>query len=190
MNLSTRSVNLRDTAQPSPLDVPAETCSLVSRIGIDYSGLRDLVKAGEWQKADLETGRLLLTVSKQEALGYLLSADVNKFPCEDLQIINSLWFTYSQGRFGFSAQKQVYQSLVKGDKYDEILSLAFGDRVGWRVKSQWLNYKELTFSTDAPPGHLPFCLPCGKTQGTSCIKDCIIWRFHSLLDKLDSCAIS
>lgn len=183
MNLSSKSVNLTSKKQPP------ETFSLVSQIGMDYSGLQDLLSGGEWQKADLETGRLLLKVSNQEGLGYLLSTDVNKFPCEDLEIIDSLWLKYSEGRFGFSVQKQIYESLVKDNKYDETLSLAFGDRVGWRVKSQWLNYKELTFSIEAPPGHLPFCLPCGKSQGTGCIKHCMVWRFHSLLEKLDSCEI-
>ncbi|HBE30849.1 MAG TPA: hypothetical protein DD990_05730, partial [Cyanobacteria bacterium UBA11368] len=27
--------------------------------------------------------------------------------------------------------------------------------VGWRVNNSWLNYDDLNFCLDAPPGHLP-----------------------------------
>jgi hypothetical protein len=31
----------------------------------------------------------------------------------------------------------------------------FGERIKWRVNNQWAEYEALTFSVEAPEGHLP-----------------------------------
>jgi hypothetical protein len=66
---------------------------------------------------------------------------------------------YSEGRFGFSVQKEIYQELGGTREYDEEIWLKFGDRVGWRKDEEWLKYNQLNFTTDAykaaQAGHLP-----------------------------------
>ncbi|MBW4592221.1 MAG: GUN4 domain-containing protein [Brasilonema angustatum HA4187-MV1] len=77
---------------------------------------------------------------------------MENFPCTDLRTIDQLWVKYSGGRFGFSVQKRIWERV--GEDYEK-----FGDRVGWRKgmfwNREWLNYNELTFSINAPQGHLP-----------------------------------
>ncbi len=97
----------------------------------------------------------------QKAVGrdkttWMRKKDMDNFPCPDLRTIDQLWVKYSNGRFGFSVQKRIYQSLGGTRKYDEKVCSAFADRVGWKVKGgEWLEYYELTFNVKAPLGNLP-----------------------------------
>ncbi|MFM9156775.1 MAG: GUN4 domain-containing protein, partial [Dolichospermum sp.] len=82
-------------------------------VGMDYSKLRDLLKAGEWKEADEETRRVMLAVAKRENEGSLDVESIDNFPCADLRTIDQLWVKYSDGKFGFSVQKRIYQGDVK-----------------------------------------------------------------------------
>jgi hypothetical protein len=137
---------------PTPIepDVP-----LKSECGVDYTKLRDLLATGEWQEADEETANKMLEAAGRTEDGWLRIEDIDRFPCEDLRTIDQLWVKYSNGRFGFSVQKRIYESLGGTREYDEKIPEAFGDRVGWRVNNTWLYYNDLKFYTLAPGGHLP-----------------------------------
>ncbi|MFM6371884.1 MAG: GUN4 domain-containing protein, partial [Dolichospermum sp.] len=93
---------------PSPVNQEVE---LKSDVGMDYRKLRDLLQAGKWKEADKETLRVMLAVAKREKEGWLDVESIDNFPCADLSIIDKLWVKYSDGRFGFSVQKRIYQSL-------------------------------------------------------------------------------
>jgi uncharacterized caspase-like protein len=134
---------------PLEPDVP-----LKSKRGVDYTKLRDLLATGEWQKADEETLKKMLKAAGRTKEKWLRIEDIDRFPCEDLRTIDQLWVKYSNGRFGFSVQKRIYESLGGTREYDEEISEAFGDRVGWRVNNTWLYYNELKFYTQQR-GHLP-----------------------------------
>ncbi len=139
-----------------PKPVAAETARVVSAVGMDYIDLRNLLAAKKWQEADEETARVMLEVAGREKERYLDRESIEKFPCEDLRTIDRLWVKYSNGRFGFSVQKRIYQSLGGTREYDSKVWEAFGDRVGWRKNNnEWLYYKDLTFSEQAPEAHLP-----------------------------------
>ena len=129
---------------------------LVSERGVDYTPLENLLAAGDWQKADRETETVMIKASGREQDGWLSEEDLDMFPCEDLDIIDQLWVQYSNGRFGFSTQKRIWES-IEGTNKDEDVEIwkQFGDRVGWRVNNSWIGYRNLTFSLDAPEGHLP-----------------------------------
>src|SRR4028118_1411576 len=129
--------------------------SLKSERGVDYTKLRDLLATGEWQKADKETAKKMLEAAGRTNDGWLLSQDIDRFPCEDLRTIDQLWVKYSNGRFGFSVQKRIYESLGGTREYDEKIWESFGDRVGWRVNNIWLYYNEYKFDTPALGGHFP-----------------------------------
>ena len=87
--------------------------------------------------------------------------DAENFSCQDLGTIDKLWVKYSNGKFGFSVQKQIYQSLggTKKIKMEDLRK--FGEKVGWRKGGQWLAYSELTFSEKHYTGHLPYLRPPG-----------------------------
>ncbi|MCT7970246.1 serine/threonine-protein kinase [Laspinema sp. D1] len=134
----------------SLLQTPIPTTMTVSP---RYQKLQQLLAAGKWREADEETARVMLQVAGREQEGWLNDDSINQFPCEDFRQIDGLWVQYSNGRFGFSVQKRIWQECGGKDDYETGCRL--GDRVGWRRKEEWLDYDELTFSTVAPPGHLP-----------------------------------
>ena len=152
------------------LDIDQEAPDeLTSDRDIDYTRLRDLLKAGEWEEADKETLAAILKVANREREGYLNINTIENFPCTDLHTIDQLWVKYSSGQFGFSVQKEVWRS-VGGEfgEYNNDVYEEFGMRVGWRDRSglmllgRWKKYEELSFSlTWAPVGHLP-TLASGK----------------------------
>ena len=102
----------------------------------------------------------MLKVVSRESEGWLRYEDVENFSCQDLGTIDKLWVKYSNGKFGFSVQKQIYQEQIyqgmNGSKeFNGHDYVKFGDKVGWRKGGKWLNYSELTFSEKHYTGHLP-----------------------------------
>lgn len=119
---------------------------LNSEVGVDYTNLQRLLAAGKWQQADEETWARMCEALEKSPRSYLQSSDIEKFPCEDLQTINQLWLKYSQGRFGFSVQKQIYDSVEQDFG-------KFCNTIGWRPYKHFSSY--LLFSDSALRGHLP-----------------------------------
>ncbi|MDJ0634464.1 MAG: GUN4 domain-containing protein [Xenococcaceae cyanobacterium MO_188.B29] len=132
-----------------------EEDDLSTERGVDYTRLRDYLKAGFWKDADEETLRLMLQAAGRQKKGWLNDTSVKNFPCTDLRTIDQLWVKYSNGHFGFSMQKQIWISVVSVGGYLN----NFGYRVGWLkngwLGGEWLPHTKLTFSLSAPAGHLP-----------------------------------
>jgi len=153
----------------------AET-SWQSEVGMDYSQLDQFLAAGRWQEADEYTWLVMLIVVDREAEGWLRLEDIENFPCADLQTIDQLWTEYSGGRFGFNVQRQILSSLENN-------YMDFCDRVGWRQRENWLNYDELSFSANAPEGHLPVIAWRRRAcygVGTSTAADSLVAIAHRL----------
>ncbi|HIK45480.1 MAG TPA: GUN4 domain-containing protein, partial [Leptolyngbyaceae cyanobacterium M65_K2018_010] len=104
---------------------------------MDYTHLRDLLKAQDWRAADQETYEVMICAVGKKSGDWFTSEELLNFPCTDLRTIDRLWVKYSQGKFGFSVQKQIYVECGAqlDGKYpgDKILH-KFCDRVGWRRK--------------------------------------------------------
>ncbi len=133
-------------AQNQPQNQPQNY--LKSEVGMDYSKLEKLLAAGKWRQADERTWDIMLRVANQEDRGFLNLEDIEGFPATDLETIAWLWDYYSGGRFGFHIQYKIWQTV--GNDYT-----IFCDRVGWRVKENWLYYDDLNCSITAAEGHLP-----------------------------------
>jgi tetratricopeptide (TPR) repeat protein len=138
---------------------------LKSAVGMNYTRLRDLLAAGKWKEADEETRRVMLSVGKREKESWLDTKSIDNFPCEDLLTIDQLWVKYSDGKFGFSVQNKIYQSLEGTRDYDQKIWDAFGDKVGWRKEGSWLRYSYITFDKRSPEGHLPVCIRLSDVGG-------------------------
>ncbi len=144
---------------------------LVSPVtGTDYSSLRDLLANKEWKKADEETREIMLKISKRDENGWLDRGNIEQFPWQDFRIINRLWLEYSNSKFGFSVQKQIWENIEVASNNDFEVEKTLGDRVGWRNNNVWLKYEELTFDLSAFEGHLPSTLHLlgiehGKVEG-------------------------
>ncbi len=122
----------------------------------DYRQLRELLEAGQWKEADLETARVFLKVAERQKYGWLRAQDIENFPGSDLRIIDQLWRRFSQNRFGFSIQRNIWLSVGgQPGEFEGNIFPKFGDCVGWRVDDEWLKYEDFNFTLDAPEGHLP-----------------------------------
>jgi hypothetical protein len=129
---------------------------LSSEKNVDYTRLRDLLADGKWKEADEETLTVMLKAAGREKEGYLDIESIETFSCADFRTIDRLWIKYSDGRFGFSIQKRIWESVGgKPGEYDLEIYQKFSDRVGWRVRKEWLTDSNISFSLNAPPGHLP-----------------------------------
>jgi len=106
---------------------------LISEAGIDYSLLQYLLAIQELEKADEQTRKLVLQAAERSD-NWLRKEDIPSLACEDLFIIDRLWTIYSQGRFGFSVQKRIWES-VSAKKSDRSRGEEFSDRVGWHEQT-------------------------------------------------------
>ncbi len=124
----------------------------------DYTKLEQLLAAGQWKAADEETTNKMVEVAGRQKEGWLGEEDVENFSCPDLRAMDQLWVKYSDGRFGFSVQKRIYQSVGGTKKYNPEVWKAFSEAIGWKQKGEkgeWLFESQLTFNTNAPQAHLP-----------------------------------
>jgi serine/threonine protein kinase len=172
---------------------------LKSSVGMEYNNLRDLLKAEKWEEADEETTRVMLAVANKNRLrkSWLNVDSIDNFPCEDLRSIDQLWVKYSDGRFGFSVQKKIYQSLGGTRSYDEKMWQAFGDKVGWRHQGIWLYYNSINYEKygkKAPEGHLPAGLVLRERDRISFTflyqdLEVVCWVGFCFLSRVETCKL-
>lgn len=125
-----------------------------------YHKLQDCLANGRWREADAETLNLILDIAGRKDQRSLRPVDIEQFPREEFCTIDRLWVEFSNGRFGFSVQKQLYLECGnRPGRYDEGLHCKFCDSVGWCFNDipmvEWFDYSELTFDLCAPIRHLP-----------------------------------
>ncbi|NJO45514.1 MAG: hypothetical protein HC835_07695 [Oscillatoriales cyanobacterium RM2_1_1] len=97
--------------------------------------------------------------------------DFNRVVCAEVQTLDQLWTTYSDGKFGFSAQVQQWQQAIAGFPNDLRTAVdTYGQLVGWTRReplkdqefqalwwaSDWLTEPELTYDLKTSEGHLPW----------------------------------
>ncbi len=139
-----------------------ETATLNPAITQQLAVLQARLQAQDWAGADRETRRLLAP----ESVSLPPVAPTSVQPTL-IRAIDQMWLTASNGRFGLSVQLRLWrQAVAAHPKHPEAAVNAFRDRVGWRLKtprpetdfisSDWLNESELTYSLQAPKGHLPW----------------------------------
>jgi len=132
-----------------------------------YETLHEQLAQQQWFAADRETVKLIADIASVSDLEDLSPRDIRGFSCGELQVIDRLWTTYSDGHFGFSVQLQVYQalggSLETTIGEDQNLIQCWGADLGWRSGvsdanpngDRWRKCDELDFSLNAPKGCHP-----------------------------------
>lgn len=132
-----------------------------------YETLHEQLATQQWFAADKETIKLIAEIASVSDLEDLSPRDIRGFSCGELQVIDRLWTTYSDGHFGFSVQVQIYQELggTLATTIGEDLKLIqqWGAALGWRdgITEQmpggdrWRKCDELDFSLSAPRGCHP-----------------------------------
>jgi uncharacterized caspase-like protein len=175
------------TPQP-PDQHPLDTIPLDSENSVNYRKLRDLLKGGQWQEADIETLQVMLQASNRVRDSWLDSDSLKIFPSKDLKTIDQLWVTASKGHLGFSVQRKIWENCGSptgsGKNWDR-----FCVRVGWKKKrllqdAIYVNYSDLYFNPSlSPKGELPKRW-CGRLDG-SVSRIRMIRQFSSLLYRRD-----
>jgi hypothetical protein len=131
------------------------------RPGINYYQLRDLLAAKQWVEADRETAERMCEVMQQPQRGWLKKEYIENFPCHDLNIIDKLWLYYSEGKFGFSVQKHIWEKCGRPTQYNEDWK-KFTARIGWINQGNWMTYTDITKSLSE--GSLPLCVSPARTR--------------------------
>ncbi len=130
---------------------PNGIVTLKSECDIDYTPLQQLLIIQDFQAADRMTLQKLCELAGSAAVQrkWLYFTDVENFPISDLQSINTLWLIYSEGKFGFSVQREIWLSL--GKNWEK-----FWPKIGWKNGNIWTRYPDgFTWNLTAPAGHLP-----------------------------------
>uniref|UniRef100_A0A7S4KWL7 GUN4-like domain-containing protein n=1 Tax=Guillardia theta TaxID=55529 RepID=A0A7S4KWL7_GUITH len=86
--------------------------------GADYVPLLTALKLGQWEEADQITRDMLIWIGGENTRkrGFVYFSEASKLPAKDMKTIDRLWTTFSEGKFGYSVQKQIWNSVrVKGD---------------------------------------------------------------------------
>jgi hypothetical protein len=117
-----------------------------------YEALMSYLVNQQWEEANHETDRVMIEVLDQD---YLTPDALKNFPREDLLTIDKLWVEASNGHFGFSIQKNIWQEcgapMSTGKDWEN-----FCDRVGWQTKGKYVDYSDLKKNSSlSPMGELP-----------------------------------
>ncbi|HBE20397.1 MAG TPA: hypothetical protein DEG17_06880 [Cyanobacteria bacterium UBA11149] len=143
--------NLPTTQEFLQTHFPTGIVPLLSDRGIDYTLLQEKLAQQDFLAADKLTLEKLCQLAGAIAVErkWLYFSEVEQFPITDLQTIDKLWLVHSQGKFGFSVQREIWLSL--GQNWDK-----FWPKIGWKTGSNWTRYpNEFIWDLSAPRGHLP-----------------------------------
>ncbi|MEB3232969.1 MAG: GUN4 domain-containing protein [Leptolyngbyaceae bacterium] len=167
-------------AQPTVQPTPPPEKPLPER----YRALETYLKNGEWKKADNETYRLMITkVGKKEG-NWFTKDELLKFDCEELLTIDALWVKYSNGKFGFSVQKELYVEcggILDGQYHGEAWD-QFCHKNDWKENGEYVSIK---FDIESPKAHLPRWGFGGCRGGGS-----LLFAFSSLASRLVKCKVA
>ncbi|OBQ36488.1 MAG: hypothetical protein AN487_12865 [Anabaena sp. CRKS33] len=130
---------------------PEGIVPLKSDRGISYNSLQKLLVNQDFQAADLLTIQKMCEAAGSQAVKrkWLYFTEVESLPIQDLRTINQLWVVHSQGKFGFSVQREIWLGLNKN-------WVNLWPKIGWKNGNNWTRYPNgFTWNLSAPRGHLP-----------------------------------
>ena len=122
-----------------------------SEQNINYDDLQLKLLEQNFEDADRLTSSYLRKLAGKlaEKRGYVFYSEVNNMSGTDLKTIDRLWSIYSNGKFGFSKQAKILNSV--GKKYELLWP-----KIGWKNDGLWTRYpNSFCWSLDAPEGHMP-----------------------------------
>jgi len=130
---------------------PRGVVPLSSEKSVNYLPLQQALAAQEFQAADRLTMQTLCELAGDAAVQrkWLYFSEIKSLPVTDLRTVDTLWRIYSEGKFGFSVQRQLW--LSAGKNWDMLWVT-----IGWKSGNNWTRYPNgFTWNLTAPSGHLP-----------------------------------
>ncbi|MEM9946684.1 MAG: GUN4 N-terminal ARM-like repeat domain-containing protein [Cyanobacteria bacterium P01_D01_bin.36] len=119
---------------------------------IDYGELQQCLIEQDYQSADKLTMQKLCELAGERAIArkWVYFTEVSQFSVTDLQTIDTLWRLYSEDKFGWSKQHELWMRL--GQDWDRLWT-----QLIWKSsEGKWTRYPgEFIWDLSAPVGHLP-----------------------------------
>ena len=150
-------------------------------MGIDYIPLATMLAIGDFEGADQFTRDTLIKVAGPGAVkrAFVYWTEVKNIPSVDLCTIERLWLQFSDGNYGYSVQRRVWD--VENGNFDNYIR-----RIGWTKidngnerKLKWFGKSEFTYDLTAPKGHLPLT---SALRGTQLMKELMKHPFLTEFD--------
>lgn len=145
---------------PAPTPVVTSAAATTSPPTPSLELLGKQLAEGDYRQAD-ETTRALLIILAGEAArrrGYVFFSEVQFISVEDLRAVDALWLEHSDGRFGYSVQRRIWEKSLRE-------FTRFFIKIGWMKKLdtevEQFNYRAFPdefiweLNDDTPEGHLP-----------------------------------
>jgi hypothetical protein len=132
-------------------EFPTGIVPLRSSMGVDYTLLQQLLAQQDFQAADKLNNQKLCELAGADAVGrkWIYFTEVEQLPNIDLQTIDTLWQIHSEGKFGFSIQREIW--LGSSKDWSKLWS-----KIAWKSGNNWTRYPgAFTWNLTAPRGHLP-----------------------------------
>lgn len=162
----------------------------------NYDVFLSYLKEHDWKKADRETFYIMRQLvglpdikilRNQELLEchelvHISSTQLDEFRCDALCLIDNAWRFYSNNKFGFSVQNDIYTSIIGNKK--EVTTQDwenFGKKVGWYKDEKWIDTAPIYKNNDIPRGHYPLDVIGGKNWDES--KEWV----YKLISRLKTC---
>jgi GUN4-like len=130
---------------------PQGIVPLQSTNGVDYQPLQQLLAAQDWLEADKLHNLKFCEAAGASALErkWIYFTEVNLVSIADLRTLNALWVAHSQGQFGYSVQREIWQAASQ--RWEK-----FWPKIKWKDGNSWTRYPGgFDWSLAAPRGHLP-----------------------------------
>lgn len=143
--------NTPNTQNFLQIHFPQGVVPLKSERNIDYVPVQHLLAKQDFEAADRLTLEKLCELAGSQAVQrkWLYFTEVEKFPAIDLHTLDRLWFVHSEGKFGYSVQREIWLGL--GRDWEKLWG-----KIGWKSGNAWTRYpQEFTWDLTAPKGHLP-----------------------------------
>lgn len=163
-------INALADTENNDSEIPIPTY-LPSSMGIDYVPLATMLATGDFLSADQFTRDNLIRLAGGDKTGrtFVYFSEVKNLPKVDMCTMERLWLTFSNGKFGYSIQKRIWDA--ERGNFDSFIR-----RIGWTKiengserKLKWFGANEFIYSLDkAPQGHLPLT---SALRGTQLIKE-------------------
>ena len=130
---------------------PTGIVPLKSDLNVDYLPLQKLLADQKFLEADKLNNLKLCELAGEASLArkWIYFTEVNGLPITDLRTLNALWLAHSNGKFGYSVQRELW--IAGGRDWIKLWS-----KILWKDGNVWTRYPgSFNWTLDAPRGHLP-----------------------------------
>ena len=166
---SVTTTSTTNSSAPTPVAPAASAAEEDSSPAPSLDLLGRQLAAGDYRQADETTRALIIDLAGESARrrGYVFFSEVQFISAEDLRAIDELWKEHSNGKFGYSVQRRLWEKSQRD-------FTRFFIRVGWMKKLdtevEQYNYRAFPdefiweMKDDTPEGHLPLTNALRGTQ--------------------------